>query len=175
MSGARGAPGRGSGRVSRRCAGSGLPGGPWPWQPRPGCGQHGLSKGALFPVGALQLQPAGFSDPGRKGGQRGGGGLLVRKCHSGSPPPPPQACFLEAPVSTDRSADLGCNSQVLPTVEAGFSLLPFLSVFPLVIWHMHMGSPLCATQREHESGLTPCPWAVGRKTTTAPLSKLHKP
>lgn len=29
------------------------------------------------------------------------------------------------------SADLGYNSQMFPTVEVGFSLLPFLLVFPL--------------------------------------------
>lgn len=52
--------------------------------PAPDCGKHALSKGALFPAGALQFQPTGaFQSWGGKGGQWRGAGLLVRKCHSG--------------------------------------------------------------------------------------------
>lgn len=41
--------------------------------PARGCGKHALSKGALFPAGALQFQPAGaFQSWGGKGGQWGG-------------------------------------------------------------------------------------------------------
>ena len=44
--------------------------------PARGCGKRALSKGALFPAGALQFQPAGaFQSWGGKGGQWGGVGL----------------------------------------------------------------------------------------------------
>lgn len=91
-------PRRRSGQVPGAEACSGLP----RWTvamatPALGCGKHRLSKGALFPVGALQSQPAGAV---QTWGGKGGVGGRREEMSLGFPSSPlPQACFLEAPVS----------------------------------------------------------------------------
>lgn len=90
--------GTGYGRVCLGLAGKGEL---WPWQPLAtgSRGKHRLSKGALFPVGAQQFQPA-FQTWGGEGGEWRWGWPAWEEMSRLLPPFPwPQAYFLEAPVS----------------------------------------------------------------------------